>query len=647
MRTLLKYFLPPLAPVIPLFVFVVWVFLPALNGKFMVFDEQSYVNGNVHVNSGLSWGNIFWAFRSLDYANWHPLTWISHMLDVQLYGLNPLWHHLTSVLIHAFNTVLVFLVFRRMTGAGWRSLMVAGLFGLHPLRVESVAWISERKDVLSTMFWLLAMWTYVKFAEEFKAKNGKAKLFYGLTLLFFAMGLMSKTMLVTLPFVFLLLDYWPLKRWEQKNKWDLVLEKIPFFLMTIIVSIIAYIAQQKAGAMKETGGLPFSDHVENALLSYVRYLGMFVWPENLCIYYPYPESWPVAKVLAAGLFLIFASWLVWTQRRRRPYLLVGWLWYLGTLVPVIGLVQLQSQSMADRYTYVPLIGVYVLLVWGLWEAAERWRHGAMVLSVMGAAAMIICVALTRYEIGFWRDDITVWNRAIAVTKNNYVAHTNLGGVLPATQFDAKFAQFQEAVRENPDFADAQRKLADELVRRVRPDEAIIHYQKALAIDPDNAETHYNLGIAFIRKGQIDEAIIHYQMALKIDPNNAEAHNNLGTAFIRKGQIDEAIVQYQRALTINPNYAEAHNNLGNIFLQKERVDEAIIHYQRALAINPNYVEAHYNLGSAFYRKGRVVEAIASTQQALQLAISQNNATLAATIREQLKFYAANSRNDSTK
>jgi hypothetical protein len=299
-----------------LFVLVVWVFLPSLQGSFLVHDEYSYITGNPHINTGLTSDNIDWAFGSIENDNWHPLTWISHMIDVQFYGLNPWGHHLTSILIHAFNTVLVFLVFRGMTGAGWRSLMVAGLFGLHPLNVESVAYISERKNVLSTLFWLLAMWTYTRFARETTVTGGKVKIFYGLTLLFFAMGLMSKAMLVTLPFVFLLLDYWPLKRWEQKDKWSLILEKIPFVLLTAFVSAISYFAQQKGNAMQEMASLPFSDHLGNSLISYLRYLGKFFWPENLCTFYPHPGHLSMAIVLPAAGLLAGISLFAYMKRSQ-------------------------------------------------------------------------------------------------------------------------------------------------------------------------------------------------------------------------------------------------------------------------------------------------------------------------------------------
>src|SRR5581483_3061098 len=301
-----------------LFLLTICVYLPALQCGFLYFDENFFVLSNPHVNTGLTWANISWAFYNQDYSNWFPLTWLLHMLDVQIYGLNPWGHHLTNVLFHAFNTVLLFLVFRKMTGANWRSLAVAGLFSLHPLHVASVASISEHKDVLSTMFWLLAMLAYARFAEESQKQNGQSKLFYALTLLLFILGLMSKLMLMTLPFVFLLLDYWPLKRWE-KNKWQLILEKIPFIALTVIVGTISYISQQKRDWFQQIGNLSFDDRLGNALISYVRYLGKFFWPENLCAYYPFAGPWPTTEVFAATLFLICVTALALTQRRQKPW----------------------------------------------------------------------------------------------------------------------------------------------------------------------------------------------------------------------------------------------------------------------------------------------------------------------------------------
>ena len=432
---------------IGLFLLVLCTFWPSLGNGFVNYDDDLYVAANGHVQSGLSWAGARWAFCTPVAANWHPATILSHMLDCQLFGLKPWGHHLTSVWLHAVNTVLVFLVFRRMTGALWRSLLVAALFGLHPLRVESVAWVAERKDVLSTFFFMLTLWAYVRYAQESKVQSPKSKVAYVLALVFFACGLMSKPMLVTLPFVLLLLDYWPLGRNAecgmrnaepgaggkvQGRTWPwmkLVREKAPFFLLAAIASAVTLITQHRAKALATVENIRLIDRLANALVSYCRYLAKFLWPAKLAVFYPEPVKWPTATVLLAGLLLLGISIMAVALRHRHRYLPVGWLWSLGTLVPVIGLVQVGAQAMADRYTYVPLIGVALLLVWGMHELTSRWQFRAVLLSAAAAAGMILCVALTRRQIGHWRDTETLFRHALAVTDDNWVAHHNLGDAL--------------------------------------------------------------------------------------------------------------------------------------------------------------------------------------------------------------------------
>jgi Flp pilus assembly protein TadD len=584
-----------------LFGVVVWTFFPSLKGEFMFYDEYGYLLTNSHVNSGLNWENFFWALGSLNYSNWYPLTWVSDMLDFQLYGPNPWGHHLTNVLLHAANAVLLFLVLRKMTGALWRSFLVAALFALHPLRVESVAWISERKDVLSTLFWLLAMWAYVRFAEEFRAQSGKLKFFYGLTLVFFVLGLMCKTMLVTLPCVFLLLDYWPLDRWKLKSKPALVLEKIPFFLLALAVSKISYVAQVRGGSLQEMANLSMSARWENAVVSYARYLGKFFWPADLCVYYPHPGFWPIKTVLLAGLLLVGVSFFAWLMRRRAPYLFVGWFWYVGTLVPVIGLVQLCSQSMADRYTYVPMIGIAFLLVWGLHALTVRWRHQVVVLSAAGAVLTFVCVVRTRQEIGFWKDGVTLWNRAIAVTKNNYVAHNNLGLILGQTDSDGALAEFQEAVNLNPDYDEAQRNLAQALHQRGRLDEAVVHYQAAWDNNPTDSRPQYGLAIISYQKGNVDEAIVHFQKALSINPDNLEYLNKLAMLLAQKNRFAEAVAPLKKICEIQTNDPDAFNNLGFVLVKSGRLDEGLSAFQKALNLAPGFTQAQNNLAEALNAK----------------------------------------------
>jgi tetratricopeptide (TPR) repeat protein len=592
-----------------LFVLTVGTFWPALHGSFLTNDDYSYVQNNPHVNSGLEWENILWAFTSVGYDNWHPLTWLSHMTDVELYGMNPWGHHLTSVLIHAFNTVLVFLVFRRMTGAHWPSLFAAAIFGLHPLRAESVAWICERKDALSTMFWLLAMWAYVRYAEEFRTTNGRTKHFYGLTVLYFALGLMSKSMLVTLPFILLLLDYWPLKRWQTQSKRRLILEKVPFFLLTAAVGAVAYVAQQRGGAMQEMVNLPLTDRFENALSSYIRYLGKLFWPENLCCYYPHPVHLPMALVLLAGVILAGVSLFAWAIRSQLPYVSVGWFWFVGTLVPVIGLVQLGSAAMADRYSYIPSIGICLLVVWALCDMASRWRIGTTFLSLFGVATVIACVLLTRHQTGFWKDDMTMWSRAVAVTQNNFVAHDSLGNSLIGTNPNQALAEFQEAVNINPNCAIAQRDLAFFSFEMNHWDDGIAAFRKYLQLNPNDELNRSPLVNILLTKGHIGERVFKAVVASRLNPNSYQPLNNL--AWL---------------LATLPD-AEIRNG-----------SEAIRLAQRACELTDYKVTACIGtLAAAYAEAGRFEDAVATAQKACDLAIQNNETNLLQKNQELLELY----------
>ena len=626
-----------------LFGLVAWTFLPSLHGDFIERCDRSFVTGNAHIN--LTLANVVWAFGHTLDINWIPLTAWSFILDHQLYGLKPWGYHLTNVLLHAFNTVLFFLVLRRMTGATWRSLMVAGLFGLHPLRVESVAWISERKDVLSVMFWMLTLWAYTRYAQgrprveptslcstapRRRGSSPKATppldlrpstLDYCLSLLFFTLSLMSKPMVVTLPCVLLLLDYWPLERWKQKPPRGLLVEKAPFFLLSVIVSVVTYVAQRDSGLTSTSAtGLSLSAGArpENALVSYGRYLGKLFWPVDLCALYPYPDHWPTQKILFAGLLVLGLSILVFIMRRRQPYLLTGWLWYLGTLVPVLGLVAVGTQAMTDRYTHIPTIGILIIVVWGVCQMTTGWHYQSIILGTAGGVLVLACIMLTRHQIGYWKNDVSVWQRAIAVTENNYDAHNCLGRAwFSQGRLDEAIREFQEVVRLNPGFAEAYNSLGHSLAARGRVDEAVACYQKALEIRPDYNVTQINLGDLLSQNGRVDEAMARYQKALEIDSNDLVAINNLGTALRQKGREDEAIVHFQKALQINPDFVEAHINLGTALRQKGSVDEAIIHFQKALQIKPDLAEAYYYLGAALNSQGRFEEAIVCFQKVLEI------------------------------
>ena len=522
-----------------LFLLVFLVFLPAASNDFVNYDDQDYVTENPHVKAGLTAAGVAWAFTTGHASNWHPLTWISHMIDCQLYGLKPWGHHLTSVLFHAVNAMLLFVVLQRMTGAMWKSLLVALLFGLHPLRVESVAWVAERKDVLSTFFWMLTLWAYVLYAEKSKSRSSRSKVYYGLALFFFVCGLMSKPMLVTLPFVLLLLDWWPLGRISNGVKGETarmgcvslkraVVEKVPFVAVAAASAVATFMAQRQGGSVVDIASLPVLARWENALVAYVRYVGKLFWPMDLAVFYPSPNHWPVVLLICSGVFLLVISGWVYWRRREQPYLALGWFWLLGTLVPVIGLVQVGSQSLADRYTYVPGIGIFIMLVWGL--AALGKRIPASALAPLAAAAILACMFMTEQQITYWKDGETLFGRAVAVTSGNSLAHNSLGFMLSERgKYDAAIEQFQAALRIRPDYAKAQ----------------------------------YNWGLALAGKRQVDEAIVHFQAALLLDPFYFEARNNLGVAYYAKGQYDEAAREFEAALQLRPGDPAILQNLQTV------------------------------------------------------------------------------------
>ena len=579
------------------------LYWPAMRCDFVNYDDDVFVTSNVHVQQGLSLENVKWAFINPVAANWHPLTILSHMLDCQLFGLKPWGHHLTSVLFHAIDVVLVFVLLQQLTGAIWRSLLVAALFAVHPLHVESVAWVAERKDVLTTCFGLLALIFYARYArkrskvESRESSTGNSGLTfdtrystldYGAALFFFALGLMSKPMLVTWPFVMLLLDYWPMGRLPrvtcQVTGSDshvthhssgivpqigrLLFEKLPFLGLAVAASIVTFVVQKRIGALTTGENMPLFARGGNALISYCRYLGKLFWPTDLAVFYPNPGNWPMEKVLLAGGLIVGITVLLIVKRRRYPFMLMGWLWFCGTLVPVIGLVQAGEQAMADRYTYIPSLGVLILVIWGAHELTCRWRYQVMALSVAGGSALVLCFGLTLQQLGYWKDSEALYRHALAVTENNYLAHNNLGVVLVEKgQSDEAISQYRDAIRLNPDFAYAHNNLGRALGMKGQTDEAISQFQEAIRLAPDDIEAYNNLGIALNEKGQTDEAIIQFQEAIRLAPDDADAHNDLGVTLIEKGQITGAISQFQEAVRLKPDYAEARDNLARALEMK--------------------------------------------------------------------------------
>lgn len=617
--------------------FTIAIYWPATGGGF-VYDDAEYVVNNPHVTSGVTLENVQWAFESGYAANWHPLTWLSHMVDCQLFGLKPFGHHLTSILLHALSTVLVFLFLHGLTGSLWRSLMVAALFGWHPLHVESVAWIAERKDVLSAFFGLLMLIFYTRYAREDDAINQKPETKnwsfdfqlppdYWLSLFFFALGLMSKPMLVTWPFVLLLLDYWPLARLNSGHVWRLVKEKTPFFALAAATSVVTFLAQRQGEAVVTIASMPVGIRMGNALISYCSYLGKLLWPANLAAFYPLPKQLLIWNVVLAGSLLIGISTLL-LMRRRHPFLLMGWLWFCGTLVPVIGLVQVGSQAMADRYTYLPSLGIFILTVWGAYELICRCRLQMVVLSVSAAMVLIPCIMVTRKQIGYWHDSETLFRHALAVTEENSIAHFNLGVANnDQGQVDEAIGQFQAVIQINPEDVEARASLGNVLDKKGQTDAAISQYQEALRLRPGYALAHNNLGLIFVKKGLTAQAVSQYEEAINLKPDLAEAHINLGFILCEQGQIAESISQFQTAIHFKPDFAEAHFDLGVALGKSGRVDEAIGQYQAAIQIKPDYVEARFNLGNAFFKQSQFDEAATQFKGVISLkpdyAAAHNN------------------------
>jgi protein O-mannosyl-transferase len=639
---------------------VIWTFLPSLDNGFIEFDESAYVE-QLFTQGGLTTSNVARAFTEPVAANWHPLTVLSHLLDCSLYGLEPAGHHLTNLFLHTLNSVLLFLLLRQWTRSTWCGLLASALFALHPLRVESVAWISERKDLLSGLFWILTLWAYGKYtycmrkAPEHQPAahlaNAFRSSFYWLALLLFALGLMSKPVMVTLPFVLLLVDVWPLDRWKAIPWKSLATEKLPFLILAAVLSLITFFVQRSGGMMTEMAGIPVEGRILNAMVSYTRYLRKLLWPVDLCALYPHPGHWPTGVALGAAFTLAAIFSIVMLLRRRTVAPTIGLLWFLGTLVPMIGIVQVGPQSIADRYTYIPSIGVVIAVVFGLMEAV-RSRKLQQVLMGAGIIAAMSCIAITRYQIGFWKDDVSVWSRAIEVTQNNFSAHYRLARALGRHgNVDAAIPEYNRAVEIKPDFAEghcslgkalalagrlteaaahfrrtlqlqpghivAENNLGNLLLRQGKADEALNLFQDALKREPNNPATHANLGYAFLKTGNIDEALRHLQAAVRIQPDNTAAQNNLGWLLSQRGQTDEAIACFQTVLKFEPGSAEAHNNLAGALLAKGETERAIGEFKAAAELQSDSPEIHRNLGFALHRAGRLDEAIAQFQLALKL------------------------------
>jgi len=575
------------------------LYLPAVRHDFIQYDDQQYVTENPRVQAGLTGHGLAWAF-GYHAGNWHPLTWLSHMLDCQIYGLNPAGHHLTNVLLHIASTLLLFLVLNRMTGAVWRSACVAALFAWHPLHVESVAWIAERKDVLSAFFWMLTLGAYVKYVETPKAQNARSKAWYGGALVLFVLALMSKPMAVTLPFVLLLLDYWPLNRISEPGR--VLLEKIPFFALSAVACVLTVAAQEQA--IVSTAGLPVLQRIAHALVAYQHYLGAMLVPRHLAVFYPYEASISTATVVVSAVVLLFITLLVFRQAKRQPFLAIGWLWFLGTLVPVIGFVQVGEQAWADRYTYLPLIGLFVALVWGVVDLTANKRA----LRWAAVAVGLVLLVATSMQLRHWKNTRTVFEHAAAVTRNNHMAVTLLGSLLAKEgRFDEAKEQYRLALSYKPAYAEGHFFLGHALDQQGQLDEAIAEYNQALRFKPLQEQTHIFLGIALAKQKKYELASVHYRAALKLNPESAVAHNNFARLLHTQGRLDEAIEHYLAALKLDSGLAQAQNNLGILFLQKGRLAEGTDLLRKAARANPGNPETEYNLALALNQQGQWAEA----------------------------------------
>ncbi len=656
------------------------VFGQTLHHDFIGYDDATYVTENQNVSGGLTRPAILWAFRHAHAGNWHPLTSISHMLDCQVYGLNASGHHLTNVLLHTLAVVLLFLVLLQMTGARWRSAFVAAVFAIHPLRVESVAWIAERKDVLSGVFFMLTLLAYVRYVS-----SERSLLRYLLVAGLFTLGLMAKPMLVTLPCVLLLLDYWPLGRFgshstgnaaiaaRRSTLFPLVMEKIPLFLLSLGSSLLTVRAQR--GAMRSFSEIPLLLRAENAVVSYVRYLRQLLWPADLALYYPHGPL-PFALVVAALFFLAAMTTVALCFGRKLPYLITGWGWYLVMLLPVIGLVQVGGQALADRYTYLPQIGLVLAITWAAADATAGVRRLQQSMAFAAVAVTIALAWCAHHQTHYWQNSESLWLHTLAVTTNNDVAHNGLGEAwLKNGRTGDAIHEFQTALKIAPEFSIARNNLGLALLQKRDLTEAIQEFRRVLSRDPQNLKYRLNLAAAFLESGRAVQAAAEYEKVLEIAPDFAPAHLDLGTAYLRAGRLADAVAQFKIALQLQPRSAEVEYNLGLAELENGNRAEAIRDWRETLKMNPDYVAAQAALAwtlatdpdpslrngaealtisqhlaqttsnpmllrvlaAAYAEAGQFVEAIETTRRAIALATSQDNAGVAALLQDDLKLW----------
>jgi tetratricopeptide (TPR) repeat protein len=656
------------------------------NCDFVNFDDQTYVTANKYVNTGISWENVRWAFTAGKLGYWHPLTWLSHMLDCRLFGLRPGWHHLSNLLLHVANTLLLFGLFKRMTGAVWRSAFVAAVFALHPVNVESVAWVAERKNVLSTLFWFLTLWGYASYVRRGGAWR------YLVTLLLFVLGLLSKPMLVTLPFVMLVLDYWPLGRLGfggegrrvKGGEWTaqifgLVREKVPFFVLSGVSVYLSFLSVRHLWTRITTDLVPMKLRIGQALVSYVSYIGKIILPRGLAVYYPYPESVPLWQSVAALLSLVFATLvLIWVLRRRR-YLAAGWLWYVGTLMPVIGLIQSGLwPATADRWLYVPLTGILIMVAWGAAELVGKWRYGRTALGISAAVVLGCLFICTRIQVTYWEGSLRLCGHALEVTENNAVMHSNYATALhDEGRYEEALAHFNEALRINPDYFDARRNIGNLYLKQGKYNEAIANLSKLLQMGKEQAKVHRSLGLAYGQLGEEGLAIQHYNQALRLDPEDLKVRLSLGRLLLAHGRFREAIACFNEVLRTKTDMPDVYSNLGLAYCQLGDYDLAVKHWTEAVKLKPDFAGVlnnlawilgvtedtnlrnpagaveyaeraceltEYNrpdfldtLAIAYAAVGNFPEAVKTAEKAVALALSLERKDLAAEIQKRLELY----------
>jgi tetratricopeptide (TPR) repeat protein len=560
--------------------------------EFLNLDDGKYVSGNGPVKSGLTLDGLRWAAATTWTTNWHPLTWVSLMLDVELFGVDAGALHLVNLFLHLVNVALLFLLLARLTGAIWRSAVVAALFAIHPLHVESVAWISERKDVLSTLFWLGSTWAYASYAIRSSRRA------YALALAFMAAGLMAKPMVVTLPFALLLFDVWPLQRleaseaFEPRKIWPLVREKLPFFALSAGSSAVTI----AVGATAPWAELSLLQRLENVPVAYARYLGKALWPADLSIYYPHPYTWPAWLVLGSALLLVLATWAAILVRRRAPYVIAGWLFFLGVLVPTIGIVQVGRQAMADRYTYIPLIGVFWIVVWGVPDLLRRWRYATLASGIVACAVLVALGAVSHRYVSLWRDSVSLFEHAIATTRDNVVAHSVLGETyLRRGDLELAMHHLDETIRLRPSFPLAHQLKASVLLQQSDLDGAIASLQRAIRFDPEAWSTYISLGEAFEKRGDLARAAAAYRSGLEINPGATRGWNRLGRTLAQQGRLEEAHEVFARTIRNDPTDPEAYESLAIVAEMRGDSRTAVMHYRLALERQPEFRHARRRLG----------------------------------------------------